>query len=429
MKIVICFIALFLCYAIAAFCQTESPSKPDTESSKPDTDTESEGRIENAVSNFREAHRHLVGIFRLQPRIAFHAGLDANSGFGDEDADVDPRLRQEDFFFSVVPGISAGVKFGSRAFLQVLENLNFVYYLNREERRDIFNSTAARFVTGTSNFLLTVDGRYERRNAPLDEELDEPVEHVISTTGITGEYSLTSRIEMRHNVRFRRRTFEKTEEILNSSLTLTDRNDWSFGTGVTYKLKETLGLTLDGTIRHSKALDTDLHSDTWEVLTGVAIEQTRMRGHFAVGFGQTDNDNNQRRNNLLLNGDFNFLLRKVTIGLFISRRYAFSVLADDVTRLTTQGGIRFSSPIAGRFGLTGSYILGQNDYDDSLIAGTVINSDTFHRADLGLDIRLVEHLSVRPGVFYFKRDSGIPELDKEAFGYFITLGVGYVLEF
>jgi hypothetical protein len=429
MKIVVGFIALFLCYAIAAFCQTVSPSKPDNVGTS-ESDTEAEGRIENAVKAFRESHRHLVGIFRLQPRIAFHAGLDANSGFGDEDADVDPRRRQDDFFFSVVPGISAGVKFGSRAFLQVLENLNFVYYLKREERRDIFNSTAARFVTGTSNLLLTVDGRYERRNAPLDEELDEPVEHTITTTGVTGAYALTSRIDMRHYVRFRRRVFEKTDEILNSSLTLKDRDEWSFGTGATYELKETLGLTLDGTIRHSKALDTDLHSDTWEVLTGVAIDRTRMSGHFAVGFGQTDNDNNQRRNNLLLNGDFNFLLRrKVTIGLFLSRRYAFSVLADDVTRLTTQGGIRFSTPIAGRFGLTGSYMLGQNDYDDSLIAGTVINSDTFHRADLGLDIRLVEHLSVRPGIFYFKRDSGIPELDKEAFGYFITLGVGYVLEF
>jgi hypothetical protein len=234
---------------------------------------------------------------------------------------------------------------------------------------------------------------------------------------------------MRHYARFSRRKFERTEEIENSLLTLNDREEVSFGTGATYWLKQTLGFTVDGTIRQSEAVDTGVTTDAWDFIAGVQIQRPRINGYFGAGFGQAESDNN-KRNNFLLDANLNYLTsRGVRLGGFVNRRYSFSILADNATRLTTQGGFRFSVPMVDRYSLVGSYTIGQNDYGDSLISGRVVEQDTFQRADLGVNIRILHYLSVRPGIFYFKRDTDIPELNKEAFGYFITMGVGYVLEF
>ena len=422
MKIVIILLLFSVCFSVTVFSQTT----PDESEEEPAPD-EPVGRIEAAVNAFRDSHKYKIGIFRIQPRVAFHSGLDANAAFGDED--LDDGRREDDFFFTVVPGVSGGIKFGTRAFLHVVENLSFVYYLKQEERRDIFNNTFAEFVTGTNTLLLTVTGGYVRRHEPVDEELDEPVEFTTTHGHATVDYPLSSRIDLRHNIRFTRTTFERTEEIENSSLTLIDRNTISVGTGTRYRWRETRFFTGNAQYQHSEDIGTGLKLNVWNVLGGYEFQSPRFAGHFQVGYGRASHEDERKNSNFLLEGRVDTQFRnKTRVGFSLSRRYEFSVLSSDGTRLTTQGGIRFATPVHERLQLNGSYAVGKHEYD-SLVSGVVVEGDTFHRADVGLNIQIVRFLTVRPGVFYLNRDTNIPELDKQIVGWSISAGVGYVIDF
>jgi hypothetical protein len=163
----------------------------------------------------------------------------------------------------------------------------------------------------------------------------------------------------------------------------------------------------------------------------VEFHKPRFIGQFSAGYGRAGERTDNNRNRFLLNANARFLLgRKVMFGVFANRRYQFSVLTDDGgVRLTTQGGVRFATPVGERFNLNGTVTIGKNDFGDSLVSGEPVRKDTFQRADVGLSIKLIERLSIRPGIFYFRRNSDIDDLQKEALGWSIAIGYGYVFDF
>ncbi len=417
MKIRVCCIILLLFFALPAFGQYEE-------------DLETEGatrnRIEGAMNSFIQSHKYKIGIFRLQPKLSFHAGFDSNAAFGN----FNDNEEDADFFFTVVPGLSGGVKLGSRAFVRAIEDVYFIYYLKREDRRDIFNTTLAEFVTGTPGILLRLNGGYLRRQDAVNEELDEPVDHTTTHMGAGVDYSATSRIEMHHNIRVQTNTFETTEDVSNSGLTLNERRTITFGTGTRYQLKRTLYLTGNFGISRSESLKSEDISNSWHLLGGVELQQPRVNARFALGFGESDSGNDSNRQNVLLDGSATALVgRKLTVGGFANRRYEFSFLDADATRVTTQGGARFSSPLATRLTLGGQYTVGKNDYGDSLINGQIVQKDNFQRGNVGIAIRTFKWVSVRPGIAYIKRDTDITDLNKEKFGFVVTVGLGYSIGF
>ena len=414
-----CLLALMILVDVNAFSQTPPPPAMEEETE--------EGRIENAMAQFLEAHRHKFMFFRYSPLIHFRAGLDGNSIFGDED--IDAQQKEEDIFFEVTPQLNAGIKFGSRAFFRTALRVPILYYVENTERRGVFNNLAGEFVTGSSDVLVTAFGTYIRTNSNYDEELDEPVEHRLATGGFRVEHPLGHRTSLHHSVIINQTLFTPPD-VDDLSFTLHDRRTISLTTGAAYAWTRTLGISGNFNVRRSEALDTGQITDAWHVLGGVDFYRTNWSGRAHVGYGVTDREDESGRNNFVLDGSVDRRLgRSSSIGLFVSRRYEFSVLDDRATRLVTQAGVRFHTNLTDRFGLNGFYTVGMNDYGEDPVGGTIVNSDTFHRADIGLTVRFVRFVHIRPGVFYYRRNTPIPELDKEGYGWNISLGAGYTLQF
>jgi len=381
-----------------------------------------ENRIERAVDGFVQSHKHRLGIFRFQPRLSVHGGADSNTVFGNEGG-----KEKNDFFISVVPGISGGLRFGSRAYLRIAEDYNFLYYFKHKDRRDIFGTTYAEFVTGTPQVLVTFDGNYARRNTQVNQEVDEPIEHKEIVGGAFVDYSLSPKVDIRHTFHLHNTNFVETEATLSTGLHLFDRRTYSVGTAIGYALKRTLRLRSDVTFSRSETLETNQVSQTVQLIGGIEIARDRLSYGFEAGFGRSKQAGADASNhNFLLDGRVDYrLTRKLTVGGFVSRRYDFSFLSDVATIVLTQAQAHFNSAVAKRLNLSGYYTVGRNDFGDAIVSGVVVNHDTFQHAELGLGIQTFKGLSVRPGIRYLKRVTDIPGLSKSDFFWFVSLGFGY----
>jgi len=380
-----------------------------------------ENRIERAVDSFVQSHKHRLGPFRFQPRLSIRGGFDSNTVFGNQKSNL-----EDDFFVSVVPGISGGLRFGSRAYFKILQDYDFIYYFKNEQRRDIFGTTLAQFVTGTPKVLVTIEGGYSRRKDQVNQEIDEPIEHKLIDGNVIVEYSISPKIDFRHIFGVQDTIFIETEATQNAGLQLFDRRTYSFLTGAGYLLKRTLRLRGDVDFHRSETLDTNQVTNTVQVIGGIDMRRERLGAGFEAGIGSSKPENAASRHNFLLEGRVDYLLtRRMTVGGYARRRYDFSFLSDVTTTVVSEGGVHFNTSLATRLSLSGDYRFGRNDYGDQIIAGVVVDHDTFQQANLSLGIQTVKYLWLRPGIRYINRNTAIPGLDKSDFFWFIGLGFGY----
>jgi hypothetical protein len=423
---------IFLLFLIPnAFAQEDEVKPQDLPKLNPIPPTYEEevgqGRVQSAVNQFVRYHKYHFGFLRFRPHLSMHAGLSANSAFGNFE---DENHKDEDFFIRVSPGISAGLKFGQRAYLRIIEDVNLVYFFKNEDRRDILPWTRGEFVTGTSDVLFTFQGGYLKTDEPLDEEtseVDEPVVHVNKYLGVNVEYSASSRIEMHHRFRVHSTTFEQPE---NTTLQLVDRRTYTLGTGAGYHWLTNVWLNADATFSISDAVQTDVTRNSWSVTFGPELRKIRFTAHARVGYGSGQSGEDSRRHNFLMDGESTFLLGKnFRLGFNANRRYNFSNLEDQTVIVTTQGGVRFGKPLWKWFDISGNYNLGEHDHGDQPVSGTTVTHDTFQNGRLSLGIHTIRYITIRPGIGYINRDTNIPDLDKERFGWFVSFGIGYSLDF
>jgi hypothetical protein len=380
---------------------------------------ERRNRAESTVEGMTAAHKYKLGILRIRPEFSLNSGYDSNALLRDE---------QEigDYFITAVPGASVGTRLGRTAFLRLIEEVSFVYYKKLDQRRDIFNATRGELLTGTSRMLVTIDGGYLKRKSPLDDELDVPVDQERSDAGVGIEYTLTRKMDLRSSARFVRTELEFDEEINDLQINLRDTRAMFIGLGLDHHLKNTIAIATDFTVGRSEDLESERITTFWSVLGGLEFTARRLVGRAQFGYGSSDSEEENSRDSFLMDLGLDFILgRRTQIGVFLNRRYQFSVFLDNGLRLTTLGGVRASVPISSRVSLSGSYGIGKHDYDDQLIDGVIITKDNFQKADLGFDIRVIHNLILRMGGTYINRDTDIPGLDKEQLTY--GIGIGYTL--
>ncbi len=389
-----------------------------------DQETTETNRIQTAVDGFTTLHKYRLGVFRFRPILNIRAGADSNGRYGDKDSKT-----IFDVFVSATPGISGGLKFGQRAYLKIIEEVTFLYYFRLEERRDIFNATRAEFVTGTPGILFTFDAGYVRREEPVDEEVDVPVDHKIVHGGVRTEYSATEKIEMRHWFRNAESHYYDQVDPDSNVPPLRDRRTYTFGTGALYSLNDRVGLTANFHLSRSEALESGFDSSNWGLLGGMNFRKDKFSTHFGLGFGGTNNTSNDRKN-FLMDAALDYLLgTSLRVGTFINRRQEFSSLDDQAVRVTTQGGLRASVPIISRISTSGTFTIGVNSYGNQPIGGQPVENDTFQRADFGINFRVFSKLSLRAGATYENRNTDIQGLTKDRFTYYFGFGVGYSIGF
>src|SRR5437870_3840743 len=140
---------ILLCFCPITFAQEQQPPQqppPPPQQPPPQQQQiavpEQPGVTEAAVQEQLEEHHFRLGIFRLQPHFGFNSGYDSNALYTQNEV-------IGDYFMSAVPAIRVGLKLGQHAFLDIGDEVEFLYYKKLSQRRDIFNSTTALFSTVT----------------------------------------------------------------------------------------------------------------------------------------------------------------------------------------------------------------------------------------------------------------------------------------
>lgn len=428
MRIFIYSLICFLCCFQVAFSQEQEPPKeqkpPDTTTSTSTTtnnaiptNPEVPGLTERAVQDQIEAHHYQVGIFRLRPHITLHSGYDSNALYTKDEV-------IGDYFFAAIPGVAVGLKLGRSAFLSINEDLEFLYYKELEQRRDIFNTTTGMFLTGTDRSLLTVQGGYVHNKSPLNSEVDVPLKHKVVNARADFEYILTHKVKLRPSLSYNKTQFSFQDE---PAFKVRDRRIITTGFGAGYLFRPKV--TFTGRIYRSlvQSLRTDASQVFYGLFTGVDWNSPRFIGYLHVGYGVGRvNTGENEVHPFLFEASGDFLFGKhMKVGGVAERQIQASALADVFIRINTRAGVRFEIPLTNRFILYPNYVYGSNDYTSVTIDGERIRRDRYQTADLSVGYKLIRHLQLRTGLSYLKR-TGNSRFAKERFAYLI--GIAYSLD-
>ena len=109
-----------------------------------------------------------VGPFYVTPVIRVATGYDSNAlSTPDPQADIDAMFG---------PGIRLGLPIGSSAFLDLYQEVNFVYYREQVELRQVFNITRVGGGWGGRRLLLQIHDEFRDETKRPTSEFDFPVE-------------------------------------------------------------------------------------------------------------------------------------------------------------------------------------------------------------------------------------------------------------
>jgi hypothetical protein len=380
-----------------------------------------EDRTKAAVEALANSYPLRFGVLRILPRLTLNSGYDSNALFTENEV-------IGDYFVSASPGADVGVKLGHRAFVRVLEDLTFLYYRKIDQRRDIFNGTKADITTGNSKIIAVINGSYVKRKAPVDEEIDIPVENANTTAGVGFSYFLGTRLNFRPGIQWSQTTFDLSNEVNDIALSLNDHRVLSGLFGLDYLFSPKLQFTGDFRLGRNTSNDVDQTNIFWNALFGARFTGLRLLGSVAAGVGQANFGDTRKRNTFLIDASLDYQVNnRLGVGGMASRQYETSAFLTDSLRLTTQGGVRTSVRITKRLSANAGYKVGVNDYGNSMVAGQQVNNDHFESAFLGGSFRIFKSLAIRVSGNYNKRDSDIRLLNKRRFTYEVGLGFSYTL--
>lgn len=412
------FFILILCvFPILCYGQVPDPAPPAGSGTN---------RIGSSLEAMLQRHKYKVGIFRFLPALSVNTGYDSNALYLREGA-------VGDYYISVQPQLSVGLKLGSKAFFELDEHLNLLWYKELDQRRDIYNDTHARFVTGSQRMLVTLDGGYIDRKDTYNFELDVPLDQRRIDGGITVNYTLTDRINLSNVFRVNQTEVDADEEITQLPFDPVDRRTYLNTTQADYYLKEGLAITTSVGFGRSESLETELTTRYWSLLGGLSFHYRRLRAHGQVGYGESgrvDEPDIEDRKHLLISSNLDMQVHKrVVVGAFLNRQFEFTVLSDDVTVVTNVGGrAGVGIPITTRLSANASYSAGYRlRNDDLIIDGEPVDHEFFQRANAGLGFQIYNNLSLVGAISYYYRDSDVLEFNNERLVY--SFGVGYSTTF
>jgi hypothetical protein len=387
-------------------------------------DDEPDMKIDQAMQTMLNNHPYRVSIFWVLPEINIHSGYDSN-GLYAPSGEV-----TGDYFFSVAPGGSFGLRFGKRAFLVIDEHINFVYYKELDQLRDIFNSTAVRFTTGSRRTLFTLRGGYVSRKRGVDSEFDVPVQQKAATGGSDFELGLGEKTNLGFHFDTGQFLYDEAADHSGLISLPPDHRYYRYTNSFEFIIHPVMAITASAGYGRTEFLDRDQERNTYRFLSGIRIFGPTIKGQLKAGYGETEGSRDTSEENLksfIGSGDLDFLIReKSTVGVFFRRDHDVSRLAAGNFRITTEGGVRLAFPVAYKMFADASYRVSKNDYGEAPIAEDIVNlQDTVHSLRAGLNYYLMRNLILRGGGIYYNRESNFRAVEKNRFAY--DLGIQYVV--
>jgi hypothetical protein len=387
-----------------------------------DQEPEPEMKIDDALNSMLDTHPYRFSIFWVMPEVNITSGYDSNGLYAPSGEVIG------DYFLSVSPGASVGLRFGTKAFLVIDQNVNFLYYNELEQLRDIFNRTSARFTTGSRRTLWSFYGRYVDRKTGVDSEFDVPVQQKTASGGADAEIGLGSKWDLGFHVYTAHNTYS---EVVDSSLISLppDYRNYRYGNSIRYNFHPSVSFIADANITRVEFLNqNNRQNDTFRVLGGLRLSSPGMKGHVRLGYAQTQTQRLLVQDDLksfVGNAQVDFIFReRSTIGGFFRRDHDISRIGGSNFRITTEGGIRASFPIAKEVFGDASYSYAKNDYGERVDLEDITQlKDTVHTLQSGLNYHIVRDVILRGGIIYYDRDSNFRRVEKDRLVY--DIGVRY----
>src|SRR5262249_10520212 len=149
-----------------------------------------------------------------------------------------------DYYVSATPGASVALKLGHHGYFAFDEDLNFLYYRDLSQLRDIFNSSAATFVTGTSRLLLTVHGSYVDRKARVSNEFDIPAQEKLGTVAASLLWDIRIRTGLRFGFEEEHARYSEIADVVYINPPPTDYRDTTYSGGVIERVGRGTSITV-----------------------------------------------------------------------------------------------------------------------------------------------------------------------------------------
>ena len=394
---------------------------------------QSEDLMKREIDQALEASIWRAGPFRLAPQIRVAGGYDSN-------AVSSALFPVEDLMFLVAPGIRAVVPMGNWGLVRLFEEVDFVYYKDLEQLRDIFNVTRAGGAFGGRDFVLRGEGEFRTEKIRPTSELDIPLDQETQRLSAALNFALGWRQELTlryQNTRLRYQDPE-SEDVGVSVPSLLDRTEEDYRLTFARHVTPTMSAVVEGLFDVIDYVDdlTERDGKGYGALAGFVFSpRGDVRGEALFGYKRQAPDVSTQAefSGFIGSADVRIPLgkRMATRALF-SRDTQPSILQNNWFFVENRVGGSLDIYLAERFFIRPGAVVGRNTYPrptrfinaEGQEVVEVI-SDDFQIYSLSINYHLRPDLVAQLGGNYWIRDSNFPRFDKDRF----VVTVGLTTEF
>lgn len=389
------------------------------------TEAQSVNLIEQRLDSLREGFFDL-GPFYATPVVRLSAGYDSNALSA-----PDP---QEDIQAFFGPGIQLGLPMGSRAFLDFYQEVDFVYYREQVDLRQVFNVTRLGGGWGGRRLLFQVHDEFREETRRPTTEFDLPVEMRRNRFESSLTVALGWRQELR--ARFKQDSSEIRDQVIENPMVPARLNNVQ--NVVSLDLSRRVSAKTDAVIetffekrdfddssRDSESYGARMGLDFSPELPGGLIpssDEAGISGELMLGFRKLVAVDESRV-------DYTGFIGNADVALTFSGRHRLraiydrdvmpSILGDNWYFVENQLGAFFRWQLHDRFSIEPGAVVGNNDYpltrpiengDGALVEQEVVDERTSLYLTFEYNIRRSWFVGLTTE--YLDRRSNVVEFDK-----------------
>jgi hypothetical protein len=399
----------------------------------PSVEAQTVDLIEGELAGVRE------GFFRLgpayvTPSLTLSTGYDSNA--------LSTPVAESDVAARVGPGVRLGVPLGTAGFVDVYQEVDYVYYREQIELRRWFDVTRVSTGFGGRRFLFKVTDEFRDETGRPTSEFDFPVEQ--RTNQIEGSLALA--LGWRHLLRFGygRSLYEIQEGLDDPTVAARlnrdqDRAFLDFARKLTAKTSAVAEALFETYRFDDISRDADSYGARFGfefspsggdplTATDLPLAGSFLNGRFLLGFRSVAPIDPERVDYTGLIGSVD-----VTVGFgegqrlqtIYSRDIVPSVFDDNWYFVENRAGASFTYQVTERFSVTPGFSIGQNRYPLPRVTeeGEEEIYDDHRSFRLAFDVRITERWTVGVASDYLARESNVDEFTKD------RLQVGFTMSF
>jgi Putative beta-barrel porin 2 len=402
-------ICIFLFFSLASLCFGQT-----------------ENKIRSAIEGMEASHPYRLSVFHIQPRLLVDSGYTSNAFYSSIE-------EISDYYASLAPGGGFAVNIGRRGYIELSEDVNFLYYRKLDQLRDIQTFSGVRFVTGSRKILAELGAQFADQKAAINSEFDIPADQKNFTSDGNFTIGVRSTTDVILGANYSKNRYEAIEGIPDPIVPPADNRALNYTFGIVQEFSEWLSLNADVVTGTTTFEDSETglsgeqnESKTFTFLAGPTITLKRIAGSAAAGFNRIKRaTTDEPLKDFIIQADMDFLLRNnIHLGFHAVRERRISAFLTNDFSLHFEIGGSIEMPIFRKLFFEGGYSYESNDYNDQAVSqGEVITSDVSKKINGVLKYKLVGDVYLHGGLGKELRQSNVEVLDKDRLLY--LFGVTY----